>query len=112
VITAIPSGLWFPESLDVAKEKYKDDITFFVELVKAAGSSTELLARIRAPSIPAKRRMSLLKTYRRCVSLVLDTETTSRITKITTQELISDLPPTFFKPIAKLKHEVNRPVSA
>ena len=39
VITAMPSGFWFPESLEIAKQKYREDIVFFVRLVRKADSA-------------------------------------------------------------------------
>jgi len=33
----MPSGFWFPESL--AKQKYREDIVFFVRLVRKADSA-------------------------------------------------------------------------
>lgn len=48
--------------------------------------------------------MSLLKMFRRCVSPVLDTETTKKITKVATRMLVDAYGGTF-KPIAKLKDQ-------
>lgn len=109
VVTPIPNGVWFPESLEMAKGKYAADIALFIELVGDAHSSADLLERIRSGDHGAKTRMSLLKLYRRCVSLILDTETTSKITKFKTEDLIRAYGSAFFKPIHTLKRQFNSP---
>ena len=48
--------------------------------------------------------MALLKMYRRCVSPVLDTETTKKIQKISTESLVENYGATF-KPINKLQEQ-------
>lgn len=48
--------------------------------------------------------MSLLKMFRRCVSPVLDTEMTKKISKVSTADLVSAYGATF-KPIEKLKEQ-------
>src|SRR5690349_20555444 len=88
VITAIESGLRFPEVVPVMREKYEASIRQFAALVAASTSSGDLLERIRTPRIPADERMALLKLFRRCVSGVCDTEATKKITTITTRSLV------------------------
>lgn len=104
IITPIDAAIRFPEILDACLEKYAADIALFRELIASSGSSAELLDRVRSSRIPADTRMSLLKMFRRCVSPVLDTETTKKITKITTKTLVDAYGSTF-KPIAKLKDQ-------
>lgn len=101
-ITPIDAAIRFPEILDACLEKYAADIALFRELVASSDSSAALLDRIRSPKIPSDTRMSLLKMFRRCVSPVLDTETTKKITKVATKTLVDAYGGTF-KPIAKLK---------
>jgi len=105
VITAIDSGLRFPEIVSVMRTKYEDDIRFFSQLVSTSTTSAELLERIRSSDIPADRRMALLKMFRRCVSGVCDTEATKKISKITTQSIVDAYGHTF-KPISKLKEQL------
>ncbi|WP_150105542.1 hypothetical protein [Leptothrix cholodnii] len=102
IITAIDASIRFPEILDACKEKYAKDIELFKTLVRGANSSASLLASIRTNTFSGEQRMSLLKMYRRCVSPVIDTEMAKKITKVTTESLVSSLGHTF-KPIAKLK---------
>ena len=105
IITPIDAAIRFPEVLDACLEKYAADIALFREIIASSGSSAELLLdRIRSPKIPSSTRMSLLKMFRRCVSPVLDTETTKKITKVATQTLVDAYGSTF-KPIAKLKDQ-------
>lgn len=102
IITPIDSAVRFPEILEECHSKYADDIALFSELISISSSSAELLDRIRSPKIAAATRMSLLKMFRRCVSPVLDTETTKKISKISTKDLVDAYGATF-KPIDKLK---------
>ena len=104
VITAIESGLRFPELIPVMREKYEVAIRDFAALVAASKSSAHLLARIRTPRIPSKRRMALLKIFRRCVSGVCDTEGTKNIDTIATCSLVENYGSTF-KPISKLREQ-------
>src|SRR5438128_10219309 len=90
VITAIESGLRFPEVVPVMRERYEEAIRQFASLVAESTSSGELLERIRTPQIHADRRMALLKIFRRCVSGVCDTEATKKITTISTQSLVDN----------------------
>ena len=102
VITAIDSALRFPEILGVLKAKYEEDIQVFRRLIQECESSTKLLERIRTNEFDAQRRMSLLKMFRRCVSPVMDTETTKKIKAISTEVLVGNYGHTF-KPISKLR---------
>jgi len=104
VITAIDSGIRFPDVVTVMRSKYEADIRLFAELIRQSSSSGDLLARIRTPAIPAPRRMALLKMFRRCVSGVCDTEATKKITTISTQSFIDAYGHTF-TPITKLKQQ-------
>lgn len=104
VITPIDSTIRFPEVLQVLIDKYGNAIDLFCILIKDSQSSAEILERIRSSKRPAQERMALLKMYRRCVSPVLDTETTKKIKKIKTETLIETYGNTF-KPIAKLKKQ-------
>lgn len=104
VVTAIDSGLRFPEIVPQLRAKYEDDIRYFASLVASSASSAELLGRIRSTKIPADRRMSLLKIFRRCVSGVCDTEATKKIKTISTESIVNAYGHTF-KPISKLKQQ-------
>jgi len=86
------------------REKYEAAIRQFASLVEQASSSDNLLELIRTPTIPADRRMALLKIFRRCVSGVCDTEATKKITTISTRSLVDNYGSTF-KPISKLKEQ-------
>lgn len=104
VITPIENGVTFPEVLQLTLTKYEADITHFVKLVEESASTAELLQRIRSNDLPAERRMSLLKMFRRSVSLVCDTETTKKINKVSTASLVEAFGHTF-KPIDKLREQ-------
>jgi hypothetical protein len=108
VVTPIPSGIWFPESLEIAREKYNKDIDAFASLVERARSSFDLLAMIRSPEHSPKRRMTMLKIYRRCVALIMDTETTKKL-NIPTKALVTAYSETFFKSIEKLRKQFHDP---
>lgn len=104
IITAIESGLRFPEVVPVMREKYEAAIRRFADLVAASTSSGDLLGRIRIPGIHSDQRMALLKIFRRCVSGVCDTEATKKITTISTRSLVDNYGSTF-KPISKVKEQ-------
>lgn len=104
VITPIDRTIRFPEVLQVLMDKYGNAIDVFCNLIKNSQSSAEILRQIRSSERPSEERMALLKMYRRCVSPVLDTETTKKIKKIETETLIETYGNTF-KPIAKLKKQ-------
>lgn len=104
IITPIDSTIRFPEILEVLIDKYSDAIETFCRLIRESESSEDVLRKIRQADRDANERMALLKMYRRCVSPVLDTETTKKIKKISTETLIEAYGMTF-KPIAKLKSQ-------
>lgn len=104
IITPIDSTIRFPEVLDILIDKYDDAIDVFCQLIVDSESSADVLRKIRTPDRDADERMALLKMYRRCVSPVLDTETTKKIKKIDSESLIDAYGETF-KPIAKLKSQ-------
>jgi len=104
VITPIDSTIRFPEVLDILIAKYDDAIDIFCDLIKNSNSSSDVLKKIRTTERTADERMALLKMYRRCVSPVLDTETTKKIKKVSNEMLIETYGETF-KPINKLKKQ-------
>lgn len=104
IITPIDSTIRFPEVLDLLIEKYDNAIDVFCDLIRDSDTSADVLRKIRMPERDADERMALLKMYRRCVSPVLDTETTKKIKKIDNETLIEAYGETF-KPIAKLKSQ-------
>jgi len=104
VITPIDSTIRFPEVLDILIDKYDDAIDIFCDLIKSSDSSADVLVKIRTTERKADERMALLKMYRRCVSPVLDTETTKKIKKVSNEMLIETYGETF-KPIGKLKKQ-------
>ena len=106
IITPIDSTIRFPEVLGILIGKYDGAIDVFCELIRTSNSSAEVLERIRTTERPAEERMALLKMYRRCVSPVLDTETTKKIKKVSTEKLVDTYGSTF-KPIRKLKEQFN-----
>jgi hypothetical protein len=106
-ITPIEYGITFPEKLSLMKAKYQDAINNFKDLVISSSSSSELLEKIRSSDIAGKKRMALLKIFRRCVSLVCDTELTKKIKKVSTETLIRKYGKTF-KPIDRLKEEFRK----
>lgn len=104
IITPIDSTIRFPEVLEILIDKYDKSIDIFCELVAECETSAEILEKIRSPKRDANERMALLKMYRRCVSPVLDTETTKKIVKVSTETLVETYGKTF-KPISKLKSQ-------
>jgi hypothetical protein len=104
IITPIDSTIRFPESLEILINKYSGAVEIFCQLIRECDSSEDVLRQIRQPERDADERMALLKMYRRCVSPVLDTETTKKIRKISTESLIETYGLTF-KPISKLKQQ-------
>lgn len=102
IITPIDSTIRFPEVLELLIEKYDSAIDIFCELIRDSETSADVLRKIRTTDRDADERMALLKMYRRCVSPVLDTETTKKIKKIDTETLVEAYGETF-KPISKLK---------
>ena len=104
IITPIDSTIRFPEIMDVLVEKYGTAIDTFCQLISESSTSAEVLRKIRSPNREPAERMALLKMYRRCVSPVLDTETTKKIRKINSETLIENYGHTF-KPINKLHQQ-------
>jgi hypothetical protein len=104
IITPIDSTIRFPEILDILLEKYDNAIDVFCDLIEKSSTSDEVLEKIRRADRDADERMALLKMYRRCVSPVLDTETTKKIKKISTETLIETYGNSF-KPISTLKKQ-------
>ena len=106
IITAIPSGTTFPELLEDKLEKYTPYIEEFRDIVLKSDSSAQVLKYIRntTVSMDKDKRMSFLKIFRRCVSLVCDTEATKKIQKISTDVFIDNYGHTF-KSIKRLKEQ-------
>lgn len=104
VVTAIDNTVRFPESLSILLDKYQEDIELFSNLIAESESSAVLLGKIRSPGLNKDIRMSLLKMFRRCVSPVLDTEATKKISKISTDSLVDNYGYTF-KPIDILRKQ-------
>ncbi|MCQ9101761.1 hypothetical protein [Vibrio alginolyticus] len=105
VVTAINSGVTFPEFLPQRVNSYQAEIQLFCELIQESSTSAELLERIRTPgAFSADMRMSLLKLFRRCVSTVCDTEATKKITKTPTSVFVENYGDTF-KDINVLKQQ-------
>jgi hypothetical protein len=102
VVTAIDAVTRFPEVLDVTLAKYKDSIEDFIGLIQKSSSSAELLERIRSKDFTGKKRMALLKMFRRAVSPIIDTEMAKKVTNVTTKSLVDNYGHTF-KDIALLK---------
>lgn len=90
IVTAIEHGLTFPEKVEFVVAKYKDDILLFQKLVQSSKDSRQLLKKIREDKNFSASRMSLLKIFRRAVSLACDTETTKKILSISTEEIIKN----------------------
>lgn len=105
LVTAIPSGGLFPESLGSALQSYAEDVKEFARLVGSSASSAALLESIRRRgAFSADIRMSHLKLFRRCVSLICDTENTKKISKVSTAQIVANYGHTF-KPIELLKQQ-------
>ena len=104
IVTAIDNAIRFPETLDNQINIYSGSVELFREYILTSSSSAELLHRIRYDRHDTKTRMSLLKLFRRCVSPVLDTESTKKIKKITTESLVFNFGHTF-KTIELLRNQ-------
>ncbi|NET06693.1 MAG: hypothetical protein F6K16_18715 [Symploca sp. SIO2B6] len=107
IITPLDSAIRFPEVLEILLEKYGDAIDIFCQLITESDSSADVLRKIRSSERNSNERMALLKMYRRCVSPVLDTETTKKIKKVSSETLIETYDETF-KPISKLKSQFSK----
>jgi len=109
IITPLDKSVRFPEIIEQLIEKYARPIEIFCSIIQTSNSSEDVLHAIRDCDRDAEERMALLKMYRRCVSPVLDTETTKKIRKVSTNTLIETYGSTF-KPISKLKNQfINLP---
>lgn len=95
IITPIDNNLRFQESFKFNVIKYQKDIIDFISLVQKSSNSGELLDLIRQRNIDKNKRMTFLKLFRRCVSTIIDTETSKKITKIPTEKLIETYSHTF-----------------
>ena len=104
IITALDSTPRFPEIVDVLVERYGGSIDTFCQIVADSSSSADVLRNFRSPNRAASERMALLKMFRRCVTPVLDTETTKKIKKVDTETLIERYGHTF-KPITRLQRQ-------
>ncbi len=104
VITPIEHGVLFPMKAHLLSDKYRESVNLFRQLVMASNSSAELLGKIRDSGYDPKTRMSLLKLFRRCVSQIADTETTKKIRKHPTAELVK-IYGDYFKSIETLHEE-------
>ena len=105
VITPITTGITFPDSADVALNLYSTDIDLFSKIITRSDSAAEVLKQIRTPGkYDGDTRMSLLKLFRRCVSLVCDTENTKKIKKVPTEVIVENYGHTF-KSIDDLKKQ-------
>ena len=104
IVTPIDSTIRFPEIVDILVQKYGDAIDTFCRLITDSSSSADVLRKIRAPGRDPQERMALLKMYRRCVSPVLDTETTKKIRIVNSESLIENYGHTF-KSIGKLRRQ-------
>lgn len=80
IITAIESGITFPEFIEGRYQRYSPYVELFRDLINQSNSTAELLDIIRNPkNFKADVRMPLLKLFRRCVSTVIDTEKSKKI---------------------------------
>lgn len=104
VVMAIDTAVRFPEVLDVTLAKYKDSIDDFSRLIREVESSAALLERIRGGEFKGKKRMALLKMFRRAVSPVIDTEMAKKVTAVSTTRLVESYGETF-KSIDLLKQQ-------
>lgn len=104
IITPTTNYILYPEILDSLVNKYRDDILCFCNIVISSENTNDILYKIRSRGIEKNTRMTLLKLFRRCVSPVLDTEMTKKITVVSTESLITNYGHTF-KDISILKHQ-------
>lgn len=90
VITVISTGANFAVDSRLALAKYTSNILNFIHLVNQSTSSADLLGKIRISKLDKDTRMTYLKLFRRCVCSSLDTELSKKITKVSTEELVSN----------------------
>lgn len=104
IVTAIQSSPTFPEFLEGRYNRYSENVDLFSSLIKESSSSSQLLEKIRDPNnFKGARRMPLLKLFRRCVSVVIDTEKSKKIS--TPTSVFIDNYKDTFKDISLLKHQ-------
>lgn len=104
VVTAIQSGSTFPEFVENRYDRYIETVNTFADLIYKSSSSGELLYLIRNPAnFNATDRMSLLKLFRRCVSTVIDTEKSKKVS-VPTSLFVDNYGHTF-KPISILRQQ-------
>ncbi len=107
IITAIESGITFPEFIEGRYQRYSPYIELFQKLINESETTGELLEKIRDPKrFKADVRMPLLKLFRRCVSTVIDTEKSKKI-KIPTSIFTENYGHTF-KDIYLLREQFNK----
>ncbi len=90
VITVLSNGANFAVDSRLALAKYTSNILSFINLVNESTSSADLLGKIRVSKLDKDTRMTYLKLFRRCVCSSLDTELSKKITKVSTEELVSN----------------------
>lgn len=90
VITVLSTGANFAVDSRLALAKYTSNILNFIHLVNQSTSSADLLGKIRISKLDKDTRMTYLKLFRRCVCSSLDTELSKKITKVSTEELVSN----------------------
>lgn len=90
VITVLSTGANFAVDSRLALAKYTSNILSFIQLVNQSTSSADLLGKIRISKLDKDTRMTYLKLFRRCVCSSLDTELSKKITKVSTEELVSN----------------------
>jgi len=106
IITAIESGVTFPEFIEGRYQRYSPYVELFQNLINQSSSTAELLSIIRDPrNFKADVRMPLLKLFRRCVSTVIDTEKSKKI-RIPTSTFTDNYGHTF-KDIHLLREQFN-----
>lgn len=104
VVTAIDSSPTFPEFIRGRLTRYQPYVEIFHTLINTSSSSAELLHRIRDPrEYNAEVRMALLKLFRRCVSTVIDTEKSKKLSNPT--EMFVEHYGHTFKPIELLQSQ-------
>lgn len=90
VITVLSNGANFAVDSRLALAKYTSNILSFINLVNESTSSADLLGKIRVSKLDKDTRMTYLKLFRRCICSSLDTELSKKITKVSTEELVSN----------------------
>lgn len=101
IISVSNEYVTYPSSIWMHKQKYHKEVELFFQLLVDADSSEDLLFKIREQK-DKNTRMTHLKLFRRCISPVLDTEMTKKVTKVKTEDLIKNYSHTF-TPIGRVK---------